>query len=302
MYFVKKIIHSIVLFSILAAGAGMTGCVSTPRVEGKEEVFSETQEDASVTVHYFDMGQGNASLVESGGEYMLIDTGNYKDVNKLKALLEAEGVTKLNYMVATHPHADHIGSLATIIREYEIDHLLMPDVAVDTKTYQVAVDAAGKKNLAMIHPEVGSTYPLGEVTFQVLAPGGSSYEEINDYSIALRLTCGTADFLWTGDAESLSEQEMLESGLTLEAEVYHAGHHGSYSSSTVEFLKAVDPEYVVISCGQDNEYGYPHEEVLERLQEMGSRVFVTALEGHLQVDCQGNELVWTSESEMTNQR
>ena len=280
----------------------MTGCVNVPRIVMDAEGISKTQEDASVTVHYFDMGQGNASLVESGGEYMLIDTGNYKDVKKLKALLDGEGVTKLNYMVATHPHADHIGSLATIIREYEIETLLMPDVEMDTKTYQVAVDAAKKKSLLMTHPEVGSTYPLGEVTFQVLAPGGSDYEEINDYSIALRLTCGTTDFLWTGDAESISEQEMLESGLNLEAEVYHAGHHGSCSSSTMEFLRKVDPEYVVISCGRDNEYGYPHEEVLERLLEMDSRVYVTALEGHLQVDCQGNELVWTSESEMTNQR
>lgn len=273
----------------------MTGCVSENRIAKDEESLPKTGEDACVTVRYFDMGQGNASLVESAGAYMLIDTGNYEDVQKLKELLTAAGVTKLDYMVATHPHADHIGSLATVIREYEIENLFMPDVEADTKTFRVAVEAAEQKSLSMTHPEVGSVYPLGDVSFQILAPVGTDYKEINDYSIALRLSCGTTDFLWTGDAEEISEREMLNEDMVLEAEVYHAGHHGSNSSSSGEFLQAIDPDYVVISCGQDNDYGYPHEEVMERIKKMEAEVFVTSRTGHLKVTCQNDELVWAAE-------
>lgn len=275
----------------------MTGCVSENRIAKDEESLPKTGEDACVTVRYFDMGQGNASLVESAGAYMLIDTGNYEDVQKLKELLTVAGVTKLDYMVATHPHADHIGSLATVIREYEIETLFMPDVEVDTKTYRVAVEAAEKKALPMVQPEVGAVYPLGDVTFQILAPAGSGYEEINDYSIALRLSCGTTDFLWTGDAEEISEREMLDGDMLLEAEVYHAGHHGSNSSSSEEFLQAVDPEYVVISCGQDNDYGYPHAEVLHRLDTRAAEVFVTGEQGTIQVTCYEDILHWEIEKE-----
>lgn len=253
-----------------------------------------TAEDA-VTVWYFDMGQGNASLVESDGRYMLIDTGNYEDAAHLTELLKSAGVEKLDYMVGTHPHADHIGSLATIIREYEIDTLLMPDVETDTKTYQVAVEAARKKQLSITHPKVGEIYTLGQVAFQILAPGGTEYEELNDYSIALRLSCQDTDFLWTGDAQSISEKEMLQNGLPLEAEVYHVGHHGSHTSSGWEFIMEVDPKYAVISCGADNDYGYPHEEVLEHLEATGAVVYVTAQQGMIQVTCQGNELTWKLE-------
>lgn len=252
---------------------------------------SGTAEDA-VRVWYFDMGQGNASLVESEGQYMLIDTGNYEDVHTLKELLAKVGVEKLDFVVATHPHADHIGSLATVIREYEIGTLLMPGVETDTKTYQVAVEAARKKQQSIEHPQPGSIYTLGQVEFQVLSPNSREYENLNDYSITIRLSCQDTEFLWTGDAESLAEEEMVQSGLELEAEVYHVGHHGSNTSSSWEFLKEVDPEYAVISCGADNDYGYPHEEVLERLERLDVKVLTTADQGSIEVRCRGNELQW----------
>ena len=173
----------------------------------------------------------------------------------------------------------------------------MPDVETDTKTYRVALEAAQKKQLDITHPAVGEVYELGSVRFQILAPNGTDYEELNDYSIALRLICGETDFLWTGDAQGVSEAEMLENGLALEAEVYHAGHHGSSTSSGLDFLREVSPEYAIISCGADNTYGYPHEETLEHLKLVGAQIYTTAHQGTIQVTCRGDQLNWKWEEQ-----
>lgn len=251
--------------------------------------------ESEVTVHYLDMGQGDATLVESEGHFMLIDTGNYEDVNRLTEYLKEQGVRQLDYVVGTHPHADHIGSLATIIRNYGIETLLMPDQSVDRKMYKVAMEAAKKRGVEITRPVVGKTYVLGNTSFEILAPNSSDYQEINDYSIALRLTCGETRFLWTGDAQETSESEMLdnERNHNLQAEVYHAGHHGSYNASSQEFLDAVEPEFAVISCGEDNMYGYPHEETLERLESMGTDIYRTDQQGTIVVECDGNDMNWT---------
>ena len=264
---------------------------------GQEEKAAKAPDtskpEGTLEVHYIDVGQGDATLIKCGSHAMLIDGGNNNKGTTVQLYLKKQGVESLDYVIGTHPDADHIGGLDVIVYKYNCETVIMPDYEKDTKTYQELVDVIHDKNMKITYPVVGEQYALGEAKFTIIAPNSNSYGgNANDYSVAILLEYGKNRFLFTGDAEEASEAEMLTNGIDISADVYKVAHHGSRSASTQEFLNAVHPKYAVISCGEGNSYGHPHAEVLNRLRSMGVEVFRTDEQGSIIASSDGENITW----------
>lgn len=245
-------------------------------------------------VHFIDVGQADAILVEQGESAFLIDAGNNGDADLVLDYLEKQNIDKLEYVVGTHPHEDHIGGLDSVIQNFEVETVLMPAVDYDTDTYNDVISSLEDKELQITFPEVGQIYTLGKTELTILSPSKDQYSELNLYSIAIRLVYGNSSFLFLGDCESLNEKEMLKTGLTLDSDVIKLGHHGSDSSSSQEFLEAVTPEYAVISVGRNNEYKHPSPDVIERLEDLGTEVLRTDELGTIIFSTDGDTLTVVS--------
>ena len=249
-------------------------------------------ENADAEVDFIDVGQGDSTLVCSNGKYMLIDTGDRDGENTLINHLKERGVKKLDYLVLTHPHADHIGEAAEIVEGFKIGKIIMPRVPDDltptSSVYEDLLDAAADKGLK-IRAARNESFELGEISVQTYAAEGE-YSNLNDYSVVLRLTHGENSFLITGDCEKQEESELLERGCDVSADVLKVGHHGSDTSSTSQWLKEVGAQYAVISCGADNKYGHPDEETYSRICKYVKNVYVTAEDGSLAFESDGKGL------------
>ena len=267
--------------------------VQSGQEEKAAKALDTSKPEGMLEVHYIDVGQGDATLIKCGSHAMLIDGGNNNKGTTVQLYLKKQGVESLDYVIGTHPDADHIGGLDVIVYKYNCDTVIMPDYEKDTKTYQELVDVIHDKNMKITYPVVGEQYALGEAKFTIIAPNSNSYGgNANDYSVAILLEYGKNRFLFTGDAEEASEAEMLTYGIDISADVYKVAHHGSRSASTQEFLNAVHPKYAVISCGEGNSYGHPHAEVLNRLRSMGVEVFRTDEQGSIIASSDGENITW----------
>lgn len=250
------------------------------------------REGSTLEVHFLDVGQGDATLIVCGEGAMLIDAGNNSWGDDVRDYLEYQGISDLDYVIGTHPDADHIGGLDTVIEAFDCGMVMMPDYEKDTKTYEEVIEVMDEKGLELTVPEAWSVYELGEAAFTVVAPIGEYGSNANDYSVGILLEHGDNRFLFTGDAEEESEQDMLASGMDLSADVFKTAHHGSSTANTEAFLEAVKPEYAVISCGEGNSYGHPHAETLNRLRAMGVQVFRTDEEGTIVASSDGSSITF----------
>jgi competence protein ComEC len=226
---------------------------------------------AELRVHYVDLGQADCILIQSDESAVLIDGGEYKTRDVLIKYLHGVGVSVIDYVVATHPHSDHIGGLAPVIRRFDVKNVLMPDAIHTSATFEHLLTAVEEKSLKITIAIPGDTIAAGIIKFVVLAPG-KTFKDLNNSSVVLRMVHGSTSFLFAGDAERQSEEDMLRRGVVLPVDVLKAGHHGSRTSSTAEFLKAVRPGTVVVMCGKDNKFGHPHKEFLERVGQLGQDV------------------------------
>lgn len=251
--------------------------------------------EGSLRVHFISVGQGNAVLAESDGHYMLIDGGDGSHSSKVISYLKEQGVKKLDYAIATHYDSDHLSGILGAIQVFPTTTLLDPDYTTDSKLFASYRKTKKELGLTCVHPVPGDTYSLGSCEFTILAPNSTGYSDENDYSIGLRLVCGSTSFLITGDAGIRSEEEMLLSGLTLKSDVYLTGHHGSSTSNSKAFLDAVNPSYAIISVGRDNSYGHPHREVLASLSAREIPVFRTDTQGTIVVESNGKELAFNTQ-------
>lgn len=261
-------------------------------IENKESVGTIDQGNI-LEVHYIDVGQGDATLIKCGEHAMLIDAGDYTKGSAVWAYLLKQNVDSLDYVIGTHLDADHIGGLDVVITKFDCGVILIPEYEKNTKSSEELFDAIKAKNYYNTLPAVGDIYQLGDAFFTVLAPREEYYEKENNYSIGIRLVYGQNSFLFVGDAQKESEEEMIESGLELKADVLKAGHHGSSSSTSEEFLHAVSPAYAVISCGEGNDYGHPHAAVLNLLRMEGIRVFRTDEQGSITAYSDGTNITWS---------
>lgn len=274
-----------VALGLLACAVSTTGC-STPAL---------STEPGQLTVHYIDVGQADCELLLMDDSAMLIDAGNNDDGDMVVEYLKEQGVTRLDYVVGTHPHEDHIGGLDDVINNFEVGTVIMPEAETNTKTFEDVLDAIDAQGLSITAPVPGDVYDFGGIQFTILAPNGDSYSSLNNYSVVLQVVNGQDSFLFTGDAETESEQEMLQNGLSLRSTVLKVGHHGSRSSSSEEFLNAVSPTYAIISCETGNDYGHPHQETLDRLQAHKISYFRTDTQGTIIAYSDGNGVTFNTQ-------
>ena len=247
------------------------------------------------TISFIDVGQADSIFIACDDETMLIDGGNVADGPAVCSFLYSQGVETLDYVVCTHAHEDHVGGLTDVLESFTVtDAVFAPSLTNDTLCYRNFTAACRAQNQTPVAPRVGSAFELGESTVTVLGPALQNNTDLNNSSIVLLIQYGDTSFLLTGDAEAEAEKAVTQLGADLSATLFKAGHHGSYTSNSYDLLQEVMPEFAVISCGTDNEYGHPHEEVLSRFGAIGITVYRTDLQGTVSAVSNGKTLSFTT--------
>ena len=244
-----------------------------------------------LTVRFLDVGQADAAILTCDGETLMIDGGNAGDSDFIYSYLKNTlGLTHIDYMIATHPHEDHIGGLSAALNACTVGMLYSPVTEYDSKPFSSLLKYADRQGIEITVPNVGDKFTLGEAEVQILSPC-RDYSDMNDMSIAVRVVYGETAFLFTGDAGWDAEHDLLESGYPLSTDVLKVAHHGSDTSTCYAFLRAVMPRYAVISVGEGNAYGHPSEATLSRLRDAGSIILRTDIDGDI-VFHSNREDVW----------
>jgi competence protein ComEC len=294
---------SIALLLLIISCSLITGCVSlppqghgtpVPTIAVTPAAGGTGAANITIEVHFLDVGQGDSILVKYGNKSMLVDGGPIDAGQTVASYLKGQGISTIDVLVSTHPHADHIGGLLTVLREFPVKVVYDSGIPHTTQTYEEYLTLIDQKNVRYIVPERGDTVDLGPgVTVQVLSPppGGIAGGDLNENSIVLKITYGDTSFLLDSDAGFNAEDVMLSSGYDLKSDVLKVGHHGSKYSSSRAFLKAVDPEYSVIEVGADNPYGHPAPATVAQLEEIGSKVYRTDRDGNIVMVSDGKGII-----------
>ncbi len=240
-------------------------------------------------VHYIDVGQADATLIEysyEGDDFrILIDTGNW-DANNVVNYLESHEISHLDILIGTHPHADHIGQIDQVIANLDVEEVWLSGDTATSDIYQEVMDAIEDSNVEFHEPRAGEGYDIGPLGLEILNPDTLT-GDLNEGSVSLRMDYGEVSFIFTGDAESQTENAMSQSGLHLEADILQLGHHGSNTATTDDFLNAVNPDVAIYSAGSDNQYGHPHDEVISRVTDKGIELYGTDVHGTVIVSTDG---------------
>lgn len=238
-----------------------------------------------LNVDFIDVGQGDCTLVTCGGKSMLIDIGEADYYQIVKNYLKSKKISHLDFVIASHPHSDHIGGMYKLVEDFDVKAFIMPELSSDnipeTETYDKLIDALAKNKIPIRYAKAGKTYFLSDAEIEILGPLKGS-EEINDLSVVCMLKYGKSKFLFTGDTEESEETDIIKSGADLDCDVLKVSHHGSDKSSSDEFIKLASPDVAVISVGAGNEYDHPHAEVLRRLLKNNILIYRTDKDGTLE--------------------
>lgn len=233
-------------------------------------------------VSFIDVGQGNCTLLRCGGKAILVDSGEVGAAQTVINYIKNLGIDELNCVLVTHPHTDHMGAMTKILYEFKIDDLIMPEIPEEiiptNKTYEKFLTAVSDNAGNVIAAKPGETYSYGEMKLENFAPL-RDYDNLNDMSAVSRISYGDTSVMFTGDATTTVEKDLLKKNINYSATVLNVGHHGSKTSSSEAWLRAVNPKYAVICCGVNNDYGHPHSLITKRLEEFGIEYFETDLLG-----------------------
>lgn len=245
-------------------------------------------------VHYLDVGQGDSMFIElPNNETMLIDAAESYQSENIINYLKNLNYQKIDYVIGTHPHTDHIGGLKNIINTFEIGKIYMPKVVSTTKTYESLLMTIKDKNLKINTAKAGTTIiDTDTLKVNILAPNNSTYTELNNYSVVTKITYGTTKFLFMGDSEKLIENEIKEN---VTADVIKIGHHGSNTSSSIDFIKKVNAKYGIISVGLNNKYNLPKEETITNWENSGTKIYLTSTNGTIRASSDGTNIKIESE-------
>ena len=276
----------------------VVGC-SSPFVENNDETSISTFSSGSLRVNYIDVGQGDSIFIQlPNNQTMLIDAGEaYKSDNVINYLNNL-GITKIDYVIGTHPHTDHIGGLEEVINTFDIGSIYMPRASSTSKTYEDLLTTISNKGLKIKTAKSGVVVLDDDnLKLEFIAPNSDSYSELNNYSAVLKLTYLDNTFLFMGDAETLSENEITSN---VDADVIKVGHHGSDSSSGIEFVRKVSPEYAIIMVGEGNSYNHPYQSIIDRYENVGAKVLRTDLDGNIVCDSDGKEVSCSGDKDSSN--
>lgn len=256
------------------------------------------------TLHFIDVGQGDSILVSSGNEYMLVDGGEEDQGDTVVNYIDGLGIDKLKYIVATHPHSDHIGGIDDVMNSINVENVIMPDAVSGSRCFENMLDAIEDNNINVIKGEAGYSFNLGNFKCDIVGPVNIS-DDANNNSVVMKLSYGEDSILLTGDCSKAEEKDIIENGADISAVLLKSGHHGSSTSSTEDFIRKVNPKTVVISCGKNNSYGHPHKETIATYNKYGIKVYRTDQEGTIIAYCSGKGITIDSkniESNITNKK
>ncbi len=303
----KKKIKQIVTIAILAISlviALLATYFPESGLPSQEKLFgtaAASVEQYPCAVHFLDVGQADCSIMKTENAVIMIDAGDVDAFPKIEAYLQKRNIEKIDYLILTHAHSDHIGSADDVLRNYPVENVIMPRYTEEnmptSKVYEDLLLALQEAKPKIMEAKPGSTYDVGALSMQILAPN-RTYKEMNNSSVVTRITYKNRVFLFQGDAEKQSEKDILESGLPVTADVLKLGHHGSKTSSIEAYLDAVHPSFAVISCGVNNKYGLPSEPVLERLKNRKIEYRRTDVNGDIVVATDGDKLYLETEKEL----
>ena len=253
----------------------------------------------SMRVHFIDVGQGDCSFIELGnGQTMLIDAGNNENGDDIVEYIKNLQYGDIDYVVATHPHDDHIGGMAEVLKAFSVEKMYMPNAAHTSYSFENLLNVIEEKDIDLNVAKSGtSILSGGPINIDILSPVQEEYSEMNNYSAVVRITYGESSFLFTGDAEKIVESEILNS--EIDVDVLKVGHHGSNSSSSEAFIEVATPQIAIISCGQDNMYGHPDYEVLSLLDENNVKVYRTDEAGTIMVTADQKDNITVDKKEST---
>lgn len=253
----------------------------------KQRKTESTLKESSnnLDVYFLDVGQADSILLSNNGHYMLIDAGNNEDGPKLVNYFKSLGITKFDYVISTHAHEDHIGGMDDIIKNFDIGTFYMPDLITTTKTFEDVLDALSEKQIAFETPTIDQEFSFSDTKITTLYVN-NEVKNLNDSSIVLRLKHGTNTFLFTGDASTKVEKQLLNKNIA--SDVLKVGHHGSRYSTSKEFLNKVNLQYAIISVGINNTYKHPHDETLKKLIDKKIIIYRTDQEGTIVAESNGD--------------
>lgn len=304
----RRLLSLLIAFTVVFLLVGCDGAIDASSVQDEKqtnESEKQVEEKANINldglkVHYIDVGQADATLFEFQHEgenfNLLIDTGNFNSSNALDYLLDL-GVDHIDAVMITHPHADHVGQLDKILENISVDEVWMSGYTITSQTFERAMETALNSNATYHEPRAGEVYDIGPLAIEILNPAKIE-GDIHENCLSMRLTYGDISFVFTGDAEGKTEREMINSGMNLKAHILQLGHHGSETSNTPEFLQAVKPEVGIYSASTNNQYGHPHQSVLDRLESLGIQVYGTNTHGTIIVNTDGKSYEIETEKEV----
>lgn len=277
--------------------------VTSNNLTNENKVERSTDEFDSISsikgecnVWVLDVGQGSSTLVESDGEYMLIDGGDSDKSSHLVSYLKKKEITNFKYVIATHYDADHLNGVVGALNVFDVENVICPEYTTTTRVYNSFISIMDNKKINRIQPIVGETYSLGRGEFTIIAPNSTGYSNVNDYSVGIRFKYNNKSFLVAGDATNISEEEIVNNSIDINSDVYIVNHHGSSGSSSSEFLNKIDPEYAVISAGKGNAYGHPAYKTLEKLNKIGAKIYRTDIEGEIEFSFTEKEIQFNKDS------
>ena len=285
----KKLIAFFILLTLL-----LSGCMQSPP-ETTPPTTTQPLQNEALSVHFIDVGQADCALLECGGKFMLIDGGNVEDSSLVVSYLQKQGVQELEAVVCSHAHEDHVGGLPGVLAVFPTKAVYAPTRTYSSKCFDDFVYYTDQQGLTITIPKPGDTLTLGIATATVLGPV-ESYAETNNTSIVLMVQFGNNKFLFTGDMETDAENDLLDSGAKVKADVLKVGHHGSNTSTGYRFLYEVNPAFAVISVGRGNSYGHPHDEPMSRLRDADVTIYRTDEMGAIIAVSDGKNISFSWES------
>lgn len=290
----SKAVTALVIIIIAVLSVVFTRLGGTADKPNSDNVtkITETNTADKMTVSFIDVGQGNCTLLTCGGKAILVDSGEVGAAQTVIGYIKNLNIDTLDCVLVTHPHSDHMGAMIKLLYEFKIKDFIMPEIPEKiiptSKTYEKFLTAVSDNAENVIATEPGATYSYGEMTMEIFAPL-RDYDDLNDMSAVTRVSYGDTSVMFTGDATTTVEKDLLKKNIDYSATILNVGHHGSKTSSSEKWLKAVDPKYAVICCGLNNDYGHPHAVVTKRLESMGIEYYRTDLLGTIVFESNSKE-------------